>query len=78
MLITTPEFTLIELNLVSDVSGRGSRGRGGYKFNIPRSTERQQASIHRYQNQVQSVGGGGSRLIVQSVSTAGRLGSMRK
>lgn len=73
MLITTPEFTLIELHLVSD-GGRGS-ARGGYKFNIPRSTGRRQ-SIHQFQNSLQSTREG-SRLLVQNVPTVGRLGGMK-
>ena len=71
MLITTPEFTLIELNLVSD----GGRGRGGYKFNIPRSTGRRQ-SIHQFQNSIQSTREG-SRLVVQNVPTVEGIGGIR-
>ena len=58
MLISSPEFTLIELDLVS---GSG----GGKSFSIPSSNERSRSS-HPFQNRLQQVRQG-VQLIAQSL-----------
>ena len=65
MLISSPEFTLIELDLAYDTTGGG--GARKRAFTLPGAAGSSSTSVHPYQNNVQSVRQG-VRLIVQNIA----------